>query len=295
MKKIAILGAAESGVGAAILAQKQGYDVFVSDMGIIKPHYKDMLNEHGINWEEGQHSSEKILDASEIIKSPGIPETAPMVQKILEKGIGVISEIEFAGRYDSAKKVCITGSNGKTTTTELTTVLFQAAGEAAAMALAFGIPLEVIARGLEKTVLPGMRMRKTEHNGAVWLNDAYNANPDSMKASLTWLSGFADSKETILVLGDMGELGKNALREHIKVLEFACERFPLSKIICVGKMMQQTYDVMELVSNKENVTVFASTDEAVSYVRESAVPGKLLFLKASNFMQFTKLEPVAGA
>ena len=170
----------------------------------------------------------------------------------------------------------------------------QNAAGAAAMALASGIPLDVIARGLEKTVLPGMRMRKSEHNGAIWLNDAYNANPDSMKASLTWLSGFADSKETILVLGDMGELGKNALLEHIKVLEFACERFPLSKIICVGKMMQQTYDVMELVSNKENVTVFASTDEAVSYVRESAVPGKLLFLKASNFMQFTKLEPVAG-
>ncbi|MBR2904318.1 MAG: hypothetical protein IKC08_00325, partial [Lentisphaeria bacterium] len=170
----------------------------------------------------------------------------------------------------------------------------QNAAGAAAMALAFGIPLEVIARGLEKTVLPGMRMRKTEHNGAVWLNDAYNANPDSMKASLSWLSGFACGKETILVLGDMGELGKNSLLEHIKVLEFACERFPFSKIICIGKMMQQACDVMELISNKENVTVFAGTDEAVSYVRGSAVPGKLLFLKASNFMQFTKLEPVAG-
>ncbi|MBR4307885.1 MAG: UDP-N-acetylmuramoyl-L-alanine--D-glutamate ligase, partial [Bacteroidaceae bacterium] len=119
MKKIAILGAAESGVGAAILAQKQGYDVFVSDMGIIKPHYKDMLNEHGINWEEGQHSSEKILDASEIIKSPGIPDNAPIVAQAVQLGIHIINEIEFAGRYTNAKMICITGSNGKTTTTSL--------------------------------------------------------------------------------------------------------------------------------------------------------------------------------
>ena len=119
MKKIAILGAAESGVGAAILAQKQGYDVFVSDMGIIKPNYKDMLNEHGINWEEGQHSSEKILDASEIIKSPGIPDNAPIVAQAVQLGIHIINEIEFAGRYTNAKMICITGSNGKTTTTSL--------------------------------------------------------------------------------------------------------------------------------------------------------------------------------
>ena len=89
----------------------------------------------------------------------------------------------------------------------------------------------------------------------------------------------------------MGELGENALREHMKVLDFACERFPSSGIICVGKMMQQAYDVLKLVSNKENVTAFACTDEAVTPVREMAEPGKLLFLKASNFMQFSKLEP----
>ena len=107
MKKIAILGAAESGVGAAILAQKQGYDVFVSDMGTIKSHYKNMLNEHGINWEEGQHSSEKILDASEIIKSPGIPDNAPIVAQAIQLGIHIINEIEFAGRYTNAKMICI--------------------------------------------------------------------------------------------------------------------------------------------------------------------------------------------
>lgn len=119
MSKIAILGAAESGVGAAVLAQKKGFEVFVSDMGKIKERYKNTLDEYGIEWEEGGHSAEKILDADEIIKSPGIPDNAPMVAKAIEKGIHIINEIEFAGRYTDAKMICITGSNGKTTTTSL--------------------------------------------------------------------------------------------------------------------------------------------------------------------------------
>ena len=119
MSKIAILGAAESGVGAAVLAQKKGFEVFVSDMGKIKEHNKNALDEYGIEWEEGGHSAEKILDADEIIKSPGIPDNAPMVAKAIEKGIHIINEIEFAGRYTDAKMICITGSNGKTTTTSL--------------------------------------------------------------------------------------------------------------------------------------------------------------------------------
>ena len=119
MKKIAILGAAESGVGAAVLALKKGYEVFVSDMGKIKERYKDMLNNYGIEWEEGQHSPDKILDAEEIVKSPGIPDTAPIIVQATQKNIRIINEIEFAGRYTDAKMICITGSNGKTTTTSL--------------------------------------------------------------------------------------------------------------------------------------------------------------------------------
>ena len=117
--KIAILGAAESGVGAAILAQQKGYEVFVSDMGSIKDNYKAMLDAHNLSWEEGKHTEARILDATEVIKSPGIPDTAPMVKKIMEAGIPIISEIEFAARYTTAKMLCITGSNGKTTTTSL--------------------------------------------------------------------------------------------------------------------------------------------------------------------------------
>lgn len=127
-KRIVILGAAESGVGAAILAVKKGFDVFVSDQGSIKDRYKKMLDERGIRWEELQHTESLILNADEIIKSPGIPENAPIVMQIREKGIPVISEIEFAGRYTNAKMICITGSNGKTTTTSLIYHLLKEAG-----------------------------------------------------------------------------------------------------------------------------------------------------------------------
>ena len=119
MKRFVILGAGESGCGAAILAQKEGYEVFVSDMGAIRDEYRALLTNHGIDFEEGQHTEEKILNAVEVVKSPGIPNNAPIIVKLQEKGIPVISEIEFAARYTNAKMICITGSNGKTTTTSL--------------------------------------------------------------------------------------------------------------------------------------------------------------------------------
>lgn len=133
-RRIVVLGAAESGAGAAVLAKKEGFDVFVSDMGMIKDRYKKMLDDHDIEWEEGQHTEGKILSADEVIKSPGIPDEAPMVQKIIAKGIHIISEIEFAGRYTDSKMICITGSNGKTTTTSLIYHIFKAAGYDAGLA-----------------------------------------------------------------------------------------------------------------------------------------------------------------
>ena len=128
MKRIVVLGAAESGAGAAVLAKKEGFDVFVSDMSTIKDKYKELLNNHEIVWEEGHHTEELILNADEIIKSPGIPENAPMILRIKEKNIPIISEIEFAGRYTDAKMICITGSNGKTTTTSLIYHILKHAG-----------------------------------------------------------------------------------------------------------------------------------------------------------------------
>ena len=125
---IAILGAGESGVGAALLAKRQGFTVFVSDFGRIKEKYKNELSAENIEWEEGKHSEERILSAAEIIKSPGISDKVSIVEKAKEKGIAVISEIEFAGRYTNAKLIGITGSNGKTTTTLLTYHILNKAG-----------------------------------------------------------------------------------------------------------------------------------------------------------------------
>ena len=128
MKRIVVLGAGESGAGAAILAKKQGFDVFVSDLSAIKDTYKQMLNDHQILWEEKKHTEDLILNADEIIKSPGIPDKAPLVKKLKDKGTPIISEIEFAGRYTDAKMICITGSNGKTTTTSLIYHILKQAG-----------------------------------------------------------------------------------------------------------------------------------------------------------------------
>lgn len=128
MKRIVVLGAGESGTGAAILAKVKGFDVFVSDMSMIKDYYKQMLDDYHIAWEEGQHTEPLILNADEIVKSPGIPNNAPLINKLREQGTHIISEIEFAGRYTDARMICITGSNGKTTTTSLIYHIFKSAG-----------------------------------------------------------------------------------------------------------------------------------------------------------------------
>ncbi len=128
MARIVVLGGAESGVGAAVLAKVKGFDVFLSDNGTIKEEYLKTLQEWDIPFEQGGHTPERILNADEVVKSPGIPGTAPMVKALREQGTHIVSEIEFAARYDSAKKICITGSNGKTTTTSLIYYLLKEAG-----------------------------------------------------------------------------------------------------------------------------------------------------------------------
>ncbi|MBR5855476.1 MAG: UDP-N-acetylmuramoyl-L-alanine--D-glutamate ligase [Paludibacteraceae bacterium] len=128
MKRIVVLGAGESGTGAAILAQSKGFDVFVSDMGDISPVYQALLDKHHIAWESRKHTPALILNADEVIKSPGIPLTAPLVQQLIAQGTPILSEIEFAARYTRGKMICITGSNGKTTTTSLIFDMLRRAG-----------------------------------------------------------------------------------------------------------------------------------------------------------------------
>lgn len=128
MKRIVVLGAGESGSGAAILAKEKGFDVFVSDFGTISEPYRALLDQNGVAWEDGQHTEALILNADEVVKSPGVPLTAPLIQKLQAQGTPIISEIEFAARYTKAKMICITGSNGKTTTTSLIYYILQRAG-----------------------------------------------------------------------------------------------------------------------------------------------------------------------
>ena len=134
MKRLVVLGAGESGSGAAVLAKMKGYDVFVSDKGSIKDTYKALLDQHHIEWEELQHTEAKILCADEVVKSPGIPDSAPLIQALKAQGTPIISEIEFAARYTQAKMICITGSNGKTTTTTLVFEILKNAGLNVALA-----------------------------------------------------------------------------------------------------------------------------------------------------------------
>lgn len=134
MKKLVILGGGESGVGAALLGRKLGYEIFLSDKGKLADKYRRMLQEEGFEFEEGQHSEERIYQADLVVKSPGIPDTVPMIVQLRERGIEVISEIEFAGRHSEAKMVCITGSNGKTTTTLLIHHILTQAGVDAGLA-----------------------------------------------------------------------------------------------------------------------------------------------------------------
>ncbi|MEQ9583072.1 MAG: Mur ligase family protein, partial [Arenibacter sp.] len=134
MRRLVVLGGGESGVGTAILGKKEGFEVFVSDKGIIKEEYRKVLEHFEIDWEEQQHTEEKILNADLVMKSPGIPDKVPLVVKLKEAGIPIISEIEFASRYTKATIIGITGSNGKTTTTMLTNHILKEGGQHVGMA-----------------------------------------------------------------------------------------------------------------------------------------------------------------
>ena len=202
MIRIVILGAAESGVGAAALAKVKGFDVFVSDMGKIKESYKQVLRQYDVPWEEGKHTEELILNANEVVKSPGIPEDAPMVQKVRNAGIPVISEIEFAGRYTDAKMICITGSNGKTTTTSLIYHIFKKAGYNAGLAGNIGRSLALqIAEGktydyyiIELSSFQLDNMYDFRANIAILLN----ITPDHLDRYENSMQKYTDSKMRIV-------------------------------------------------------------------------------------------------
>ena len=194
---IVILGAAESGVGAALLAQAKGHTVFVSDRGPIQPEYKGQLTQANIAFEENQHSFDKILAADEVVKSPGIPEKAPVVQALREKGTPIISEIELAGRYTRAKCICITGTNGKTTTTLLTYHLLKEAGLSVGLAGNVGYSLagQVIEDKFDYYVveLSSFQLDDT-HDFQPWIAVLLNITPDHLDRYGYSLEHYAQAK-----------------------------------------------------------------------------------------------------
>ncbi len=255
MDKIAILGAAESGVGAAVLALKKGYDVFVSDMGHIKDHYKETLNTYGIAWEEGKHTEERILDAREIIKSPGIPDNAPIVAKAIEKGIHIISEIEFAGRYTDAKMICITGSNGKTTTTSLIYHILKNAGYNVGLAGNIGRSLALqIAEDcgydhyvIELSSFQLDNMYDFHANIAVLLNitpdhlDRYDNDMHKYSASKMRIIQNQEPNDSFIYWADDPIIQEEIARHGIKAQQ--CPFSILSKNGMIGYIEQGTYTI----------------------------------------------------
>ena len=194
---IVVLGAAESGAGAALLAQAKGHSVFVSDRGAIQPAYKEKLTQAGILFEENQHTLERILQAEEVIKSPGIPEKAPVIQALREKNIPIISEIEFAGRYTQAKCICITGTNGKTTTTLLVYHLLKSAGLNVGLAgnVGYSLAEQVIADQHDYYVveLSSFQLDDT-HTFRPWVAILLNITPDHLDRYGYSLESYAQSK-----------------------------------------------------------------------------------------------------
>ena len=165
------------------------------------------------------------------------------------------------------------------------------AAGAAAAALSFGIPLETIAEAIRKIEVPGCRMRRRRHGNALWINDAYNGNPDSICAALGWLAEFADPIHLVLVLGDMGELGRDSLKGHLRVLDFALENLPGARIAAVGPRMTEAMMVLNLTCPHDLVTMFPSAADAVGPVRAMIQPEDLVFLKGSHSTGLEIIEP----
>ncbi|MDR1562818.1 MAG: UDP-N-acetylmuramoyl-L-alanine--D-glutamate ligase [Dysgonamonadaceae bacterium] len=236
LQRIVVLGGGESGTGAAVLAHKKGFDVFLSDMAEIKPEYREILDRYDIHYEEKQHTEELILNANEVVKSPGIPDTA-IVRKLREQGTPVISEIEFAGRYTSAKTICITGSNGKTTTTMLTYHILKNAGLNVGLAGNVGesFALQVAEADhdyyvieLSSFQLDGMYRFKADI--AVLLN----ITPDHLDRYNYEFQNYADSKMRILQNQTAADAfiywnGDPVISRNLKILNPAVSLYPFDK------------------------------------------------------------------
>lgn len=272
-KYIVVLGAGESGTGAALLAQKEGYDVFVSDFGPISDQYKKDLEEAGISFEENQHTEERIFNASEVIKSPGIPDKAPIIKKLTEKNIAIISEIEFAGRYTEAKLICITGSNGKTTTTMLTYHILQNAGLKVGLAGNIGrsFARQVAFENHEYYVLEiSSFMLDNMYNFRADIAVLLNITPDHLDRYDYKMENYAASKfriiqnqqksDVFIYCADDEEIKKGMAQHQIKSKTYP---FSIERTLDNGAFLEKDQIIINLHHNNQGLFTMAITDLAL--------------------------------
>lgn len=267
------MGGAESGIGAAVLAKVKGFDVFLSDNGKIKEEYLDTLRKWDIPYEEGGHTEALILNADEVVKSPGIPSTAPMVRKLTEKGTHIISEIEFAARYDTAKKICITGSNGKTTTTTLIHYLLVNAGLDAGLGGNIGksYALQVATEKHDYYVL---------EISSFQLDNCYDFRPDIaiiLNITPDHLDRYDNKMENYVK--SKFRIARNLRPEDCFIFDSddAVTIGHLSKIVLKAKMLpfSQEKEVEQgAYLDKDRIVLRYDDDESAIYLKELALGGK---------------------
>lgn len=273
MARLVVLGGAESGIGAAVLAKVKGFDVFLSDNGKIKEEYLDTLRKWDIPYEEGGHTEALILNADEVVKSPGIPSTAPMVRKLTEKGTHIISEIEFAARYDTAKKICITGSNGKTTTTTLIHYLLVNAGLDAGLGGNIGksYALQVATEKHDYYVL---------EISSFQLDNCYDFRPDIaiiLNITPDHLDRYDNKMENYVK--SKFRIARNLRPEDCFIFDSddAVTIGHLSKIVLKAKMLpfSQEKEVEQgAYLDKDRIVLRYDDDESAIYLKELALGGK---------------------
>ncbi|MEO8794169.1 MAG: UDP-N-acetylmuramoyl-L-alanine--D-glutamate ligase [Daejeonella sp.] len=272
-KYIVVLGAGESGVGAAMLAQKQGYDVFVSDAGKIADKYKSELKRLNIDFEESQHTEEKILAATEVVKSPGIPAKAEIVKKLEQKGIPVLSEIEFAGRYSNAKMICITGSNGKSTTTMLTYHILKNEGLNVGLAGNIGksFAAQVATENFDYYVLEiSSFMLDNMYNFKADIAVLLNITPDHLDRYEYKMENYRNSKfriiqnqteDNVFIYCADDEETITGLKDHeIKAVSYP---FSITKVIKTGACLQENNIHIDINRTNQQPLTMSITDLAL--------------------------------
>ncbi len=296
---IIILGAGESGVGAAVLARKKGFDVFVSDNNRIKEKYKDVLSHFDIEFEEGKHSENRILQATEVIKSPGIPDQVPLAKKITKKGIPIISEIEFAARFTGAKLICITGSNGKTTTTLLTHHILKKAGLDVAVAgnvgNSFAMELAKQDHGyfvleISSFQLDGMFSFKADI--AILLNitpdhlDRYNYSFDDYAASKFRILRNMENEDAFIYCMDDRVISKKIREDQVSPRMIP---FSINNVIeGEGACLKDNNIIINIQSNKQIMTLESLALQGKHNIYNSmaaAIAGRLLDIRKNHIQE----------